>query len=1126
MKIFLLRLLFTTVLMSFSAMLLAQPAIEWDKSFTGSADDRVIKAINTSDGGHLLGGYSNTQKDGDKSASGKGGYDFWLIKIAADGTKLWNKTYGGALDEKLNELRQTSDGGYILAGYSISNIGGDKSENSRGSSDYWIVKIDQNGNKEWDKTFGGSSWESLIAARHTSDGGYILAGNSGSDASGDKSQDKIDKEETSSDMWLVKISSLGKLEWEKTVGNQYAGELSCFDLAADGGYIAGFDLGGFEQASGLYYAVKYNTAAEVQWGYRYGNPETYNQLRTISQTLDGGYMLGGYMYSTDGGSPVEYLQSNDSYLVKIDAAGKLEWEKTYGSVDVFDEAPSMETVTSVVQTADGGYLVGGASSGLKGADKSENSRGGQDFWVFKLQADGNMLWDKTIGGSGQDLLLSMVQTEDSGFLLAGISKSPASGEKTESPQQTQTGYDVWIVKLNAEKPVLASVITSFTASKEGTGVALNWNTASENTIDRFEVEKSLDRLTWKSIGEVKTSPEAKSYSYVDASTEIGIEMLYRLKMVKPDKKVIYSKERSVVFAAETPEIVWDKVFGGPNIYNYTSMIKTADGGYLIGGMSNEAIGGDKTQPGKGDEDYWIIKITADGIKQWDKTFGGSGDDRLTSIIQTSDGGYLLGGTSISQKGGDKSEDNKSVTSYKWEDFWLVKIDVQGKKQWDRTLGDEGTESFPIVVEAQDGGYIVAGNTNSSGRVIKVDANGKQVWEKHTGSFTLPFSFTATSDGNFLIGESYDNSYDITKFSQDFTRQWTKFVKVHQTTIVSLVQTRDEGYILGGYSQDNYGVVTRKDDRGQSDMKVLKIDKDGALQWEKTIGSNRRDRISSIIQTLDGGYLLAGNSDSDMEWDKTDGTRGYPDYWLVKLQEDGTKMWDKTMGGDGIDELSSIFQMPDGGYLIGGRSSRATFKGEKTAESKGAVDYWVLKLAPKDPLPVTLTSFTAQKENKTALLSWQTATETHSERFEVQHSLDGKSWKLLGTITAKGESSSSNNYEYVHNNPAMDKDNLYRLKMIDTDQTFTYSKLASLHFDLDIVLNVFPNPSPDVLTLQVGNWLKVREVKMLNSQGKTMYFSDKSPSRHIAVTKLSSGLYFVKITMDDGSSYLKRVLINR
>ena len=279
----------------------------------------------------------------------------------------------------------------------------------------------------------------------------------------------------------------------KTVGNQYAGELSCFDLTADGGYITGFDLGGFEQSSGRYYVIKYNATAEVEWEDRYGDPNTYNQIKTISQTLDGGYILGGITNSTDGGSPVEYIKSNDSYLVKIDAAGKLQWEKTYGSVDVVNGLRSNETVASVVQTSDGGYLVGEASAGKKGTDKSENSRGGQDFWVFKLQADGNMLWDKTIGGSDEDLLQSMVQTEDSGFLLTGISKSPASGEKTESLQDAQNEYDFWIVRLSSETPAVASVITSFTASKEGTGVALNWNIAAESSIDRFEVEKSLDR---------------------------------------------------------------------------------------------------------------------------------------------------------------------------------------------------------------------------------------------------------------------------------------------------------------------------------------------------------------------------------------------------------------------------------------------------------------------------------------------------------------------------------------------------------------------------------------------------------------------------------------------------------
>src|SRR5690606_29481094 len=141
--------------LSSSNKLIAQaPDKDWDKTFGGISNENLYSTIQTSDGGYLLAGYSDSSNSGDKSENSKGGNDYWIIKTDASGNKQWDKTIGGSSYDILCSAIQTSDGGYLLAGYSASSISGDKSENSKGGFDYWIVKMDASGNKQWDKTFG------------------------------------------------------------------------------------------------------------------------------------------------------------------------------------------------------------------------------------------------------------------------------------------------------------------------------------------------------------------------------------------------------------------------------------------------------------------------------------------------------------------------------------------------------------------------------------------------------------------------------------------------------------------------------------------------------------------------------------------------------------------------------------------------------------------------------------------------------------------------------------------------------------------------------------------------------------------------------------------------------------
>lgn len=356
--------------------------------------------------------------------------------------------------------------------------------------------------------------------------------------------------------------------------------------------------------------------------------------------------------------------------------------------------------------------------------------------------------------------------------------------------------------------------------------------------------------------------------------------------------------------------IWEKAFGGNNKDELFIVRQTSDGGYILGGSSNSPLSGDKSQPFQGDFDYWVVKIDASGVKLWDKTFGGSNKDELLALEQTSDGGFILGGTSESGISGDKSQISQGDS-----DYWIVKLDLNGLKIWDKTYGGNADDALRTIKEISGGGYILGGSSNSgiSGNksaaskggsdywVLKLDQNGSKVWDKTIGG----------SDDDYLI---------------------------------SLKQTTDGGTILGGNSYSNIGGDKTQVHKGDGDYWAVKLDNIGNKTWDKTLGGNSFDELLEIQQTVDGGYILGGWSGTGINGDKSEINRGLIDMWAVKLNNNGTKIWDKTIGADNADDLISLTQTADGGYLFGGTSS-SNINNDKTSASKGVSDYWIVKLAP-------------------------------------------------------------------------------------------------------------------------------------------------------------------------------------
>jgi hypothetical protein len=427
---------------------LTQPSIIAQKTMGGNYGDDFSSMWLTNDGGLIIGGSSASDISGEKTSRKLGFDDFWLIKLNKMGKIQLDKTFGGSNDDRVTSLQQTSDGGYIIGGYSDSYISGDKTEDNRGlGSDYWVIKLDAKGNKLWDKTIGGDRDDYLASIRQTPDGGYVIGGWSVSNISGEKAENS----RGGGDFWIVKLDGNGNKLWDKTLGGSGEDELTSLELTNDGGYIAGgwsrSNASGEKTENGRgnwdYWVVKLNSSGYKLWDKTFGGNDD-DELNSIQQTSDGGYILGGTSNSNISGEKTESSRgSSDYWVVKLDSGGNRIRDKTIGG-------NGLDWLNSVQQTTDGGYMLGGYSDSKISGEKTEDTRGSNDYWIVRLNASGNLLWDKTIGGDKIDKCLSIKEVSGNNYVLGGSSYSGISGDKTE-PSRGNDRSDYWLVLLNYKK---------------------------------------------------------------------------------------------------------------------------------------------------------------------------------------------------------------------------------------------------------------------------------------------------------------------------------------------------------------------------------------------------------------------------------------------------------------------------------------------------------------------------------------------------------------------------------------------------------------------------------------------------------------------------------------------------
>ncbi|MFI5172833.1 MAG: T9SS type A sorting domain-containing protein, partial [Chitinophagales bacterium] len=613
-----------------------------------------------------------------------------------------------------------------------------------------------------------------------------------------------------------------------------------------------------------------------------------------------------------------------------------------------------------------------------------------------------------------------------------------------------------------------------------------------------------------------------------------------------------SIDEGLVGCSIGPAIEWQNTLGG--IYDdfLFDVAITSDGGFILGGYSASDVSPDKSENNiNSTYDYWVVKLNNSGAIEWENTIGGIYNDMLYSIEQTADGGYILGGASASDISFDKTENNIGTVTTS-TDYWVVKLNSTGSIEWQNTIGGTGNDNLYDIQQTVDGGYILGGTSYSNGNgdktedrygqndfwIVKLNATGNIVWQNTIGGSKIDYfkSLDQTADGGYIIGgdsesdisidkteNSGDWDYWIVKLDVNGIIEWDNTICTNAEidNLTTVEQTSDEGYFLSGYSRAGINCdKTEGSNDTETNYWVIKLDNGGNIVWQNSIEGEKYDYLNYAEQTADGGYILGGNSQSIIGYDKTEASFGNTqDFWIIKLDALGNIIWQNTIGGYGAEELKAIKQSPDGGYIIAGWSN-SNISGDKTENCLGNMDYWVMKLGPEIcavPSGIYTNNITPTK----ATLHWDLVPGAAS--YQIYYRAVGAGTWIKKTSTTNFKTikslSPATNYQYKVRTKCSDAS----FGEFSALQNFTTLPLREGEIDNEIEINIYPNPADNFITISLGSSLTTYHpaLTITNVMGETVFETKvDSPITEVNISHLPKGIYFLILNNGESNTSIK------
>jgi uncharacterized repeat protein (TIGR01451 family) len=999
------RKFYTTLLACFASFLLyAQaPGIKWSRPIGGTSVDAGRIVTPTADGGFLIASETSSS-DGDVSGH-HGGTDIWIIKMASSGAIEWQKAFGGSGNEFVRKMIYLPDGGAAIMGITNSNNG--DITTPRGNGDIWAFRIDASGNLLWNRTLGGTALDELRNADKTLDNGYILTGFTSSnnwDVSGNHGGE---------DIWVVKLSSSGAIEWQKCLGGTGA-----------------------------------------------------DRPRAIMAMADGSYVMTGSTTSADGDVTTQH-GGNDLWLVKLDASGNILWQRAYGGTQ-------HETGFHCVLSSDGNSLVALANTNSNDGDVSGYSglSNYPDVWVASVSyANGTLNWQKPIGGNLTEDPIALIKDADGNYLVSMITNSGDRDAVT-----TRGSYDVLLMRLNTS------------------GTPLWTKCFGGSRSERLQMLLN----------------DTSGHSYVLAATTNSLNGDVTGYHQSPSSMDTLSTDAWVLKVDYSGNIKWQKALGGTRIDGLTNLHKTGDNSYILTGQTS-SIDGDLADP-RGWDDAWVIHLSPtnkikgtlfldenlNGIKESNEDWfsDASVHSQKTGHIQTSrpysgffinevdTGSYVTTvQTNLPYYNIVPVSATSSFSSYFGEDSVSFAVQpIPGRQDLQVSLVDitparpgfiasyrlyyknAGTTAMPAgeVLLKKDSRVtlVSAAPVNSSASGDTLRWNYSTLAPQDTASILVQFQVAAPPAVN--IGDTLSFLAVITPVAGDET----------PNDDTALLKQR----VIGSYDPND------KSERNGGRVPSSFITKGEYLQYVIRFQNTGTDTAFTVV--------VRDTLDARLDWNTLQMIASSHSYRMT-IDEENKLAW--TFSNINLPD-SNVNEPASHGYIVYRIRPKSTVVVNEVIHNTASIYFdFNLPVVTNDAstevrddlvvLPVVLVEFSGRMNGRKADLTWKTEDAASLDKFEVQRSLNGRDYTTIGTLNSTGSSSSysfSDDLSQISAPVAY-----YRLKMVELDGKISFSQvLVFREKGVGSQLLVYPNPVKGKAFLSFMSPSKARiELQLTDASGR-------------------------------------------